>query len=243
MGLSELRGGRSSRPNPFTARDKLVGVRECPTQAAGKCPPGLAVMVNTMSDDFWARPWYRIAVLIVLAPLMLIVNVVVVLPVLACMLLYALVYNWISRYGLRSRMRRCGRYLSLAESQLRIAQDGGTLILESPSLHWDYRRAWWTPDEVRSRSPFTVQTEEDRRQAIEQSKVLDWDRWCYDNYTSPDNGRAFLLRVGNGAALERSLKRQFPDLSVVRAWTGPVYASRSCGNPVFNHTGDKVDAE
>jgi len=62
-------------------------------------------------------------------------------------------------------------------------------------------------------------------------ECLDWDRWVWDNYTCLENGRAFLLRVWNGASMERKLKKSFTDLDVVRTWTALVHFPKPPENP------------
>ncbi len=43
----------------------------------------------------------------------------------------------------------------------------------------------------------------------------EWDLWCYQNYTFPDHGRAFLLRIWNGATYVTAISKWFPDMAVV----------------------------
>jgi hypothetical protein len=173
-------------------------------------------------DTFGAQPWYRKAVLILLLPFVL-PTIPLVLVVLACFGLYAVAGNYLMELQIRRRMRRSGRYLNSSDVRQLITKHGGTLIIENPSLGWNFRHAWWTPDNVESASPFGAPTDEDYKDAAAQMKCLDWDRWCWDNYTSLDSGRAFLLRVWNGAWVERKLKKMFPNLNVVRTWTALVH--------------------
>jgi hypothetical protein len=141
--------------------------------------------------------------------------------------LWAVTANYRLGRRLRSRMRRCGRFLRIRSVTGRIAADGGTLIIESPSLGWNFTHAWWTPENPLSHAPSPLPTEADYRQAAKTMKCLDWDKWCWENYTSPDSGRAFLVRVWTGASLEAKLSPRFPDLRVVRTWTALVHLAGS----------------
>ena len=167
--------------------------------------------------------------MIVLIPFVL-PTIPLVLLVLACFGLYAVGANYFFELRVRRRMRQCGRFLSSADVSQRIAARGGTLIIEHPSLGWRFTHAWWTPDDVLSTAPFALPTEDEYKNAAATMKCLDWDKWCWDNYTCLDNGRAFLLRVWNGASMERRLKKWSADLSVVRTWTALVHYPKPPGN-------------
>ncbi len=154
-----------------------------------------------------------------------------VLVIFAFIGLFAVVAHICFEYRVRSRMRRCDRYLRLSDVRQRIAVSGGTLIVENPSLGWNFTHAWWTPDDVISKSPFIIPNDEDYKNAAQEMKCLDWDKWCWDHYTCPDAGNALLLRVWNGASIERRLKKWFPDLKVVRTWTALVHVQAPTDNP------------
>ena len=118
-----------------------------------------------------------------------------VLLIFACIGLYAVGANYFFERRIRRRMRHSRRYLSLADVRERIAAHGGALIIENPSLGWNFTHAWWTPDDLLSTSPFSVPTDEDYKNAAEKMKCLEWDKWCWDNYTCLDNGRVLTSRV------------------------------------------------
>lgn len=157
------------------------------------------------------QPWYRTIAMIALFPL-------VVLHI-AYSGLCSVAANYLFERRVLSRMRRSGRYVHLSEAQRRIADGVGTLIIENPSIAWGFTRAWWSPEDSLALSPFSVPTKEDYKSAALDLKCEEWDAWCWKNYTCLDNGRACLLRVWNGASVERKLKEQFPDLSIVHTWT------------------------
>jgi hypothetical protein len=171
------------------------------------------------------QPWYRKIAMILLLPLVL-PAVLLALPFFAWMWLYAECANYSSERRVLRTLRESGRYLSLADVLKHIEARGGTLIIEFPSFGWNYTRAWWTPDDVLSISPFSVPSKGDYEQAYRNCECLDWDKWCLENYTCMDSGCAYLLRVWNGAALEPILRQQFPALQVIRAETAAVHLSR-----------------
>ena len=187
-------------------------------------------MTDGNTGDFRSQPWYRKVALILLLPFVL-PTIPLVLLLLACLGLYAVVANYLSERRVRWRMRQSGRYLSLFAVRDRIAACGGTLIIEQPSLGWNFTHAWWTPDDILSTSPFSVPTTDDYKAAAEKMSCLDWDKWIWDNYTCLEDGRAFLLRVWSGASMERKLKNSFSDLNVVRTWTALVHVPKRPENP------------
>ncbi len=65
----------------------------------------------------------------------------------------------------------------------------------------------------------------------EKMKCLDWDRWHWENYTDPDRGRGFLLRVWNGRSLEKWVRRTLPAVDVVHTWTALVHAPKPAAEP------------
>ncbi|MCU0718605.1 MAG: hypothetical protein MUC83_02790 [Pirellula sp.] len=50
--------------------------------------------------------------------------------------------NYLSQPRVRLRMQQCGRYLSRSDAGLRIKKEGGTLIIENPTVSWDFTHAW-----------------------------------------------------------------------------------------------------
>lgn len=187
-------------------------------------------MADGTIDNFGSQPWYRKVAMIMLLPFVL-PTVPLVLLILACIGLFAAAANYFFERRVRWRMRHCGRYLTLSDARERIALRGGTLIIENPSLGWNFTRAWWTPDDVLSTLPFAVPTKDDYKNAVTEMKCLEWDKWCWDNYTSLDDGRALLLRVWNDASIEQKLKRWFADLHVVHTWTALVHVQKPPENP------------
>jgi hypothetical protein len=151
-----------------------------------------------------------------------VIAALVVLPILAGVCLFARGANWISAQRFRFRMSRCGRYLSFRQAHRRIETQHGTLIIESWTAGWGFTRAWWTPDDIRANSTVGPPTNMEIRNAIKNSRCLEWDKRCWENYTSPETGTAFLVRAWNGKSLERRIKKSFPSLSIVETWTAMV---------------------
>jgi hypothetical protein len=121
------------------------------------------------------------------------VAMIALLPFFPAIVLYLAIRsyteNYLSERRIRLRMQGCGRFLRKSDARVRIEEYPGTLIIENPTISWDYTRAWW-------------------------------DLWCYHNYTCPDHGCAFLLRVWNGAAFGSAISREFPKMAIVHNWTG-----------------------
>jgi hypothetical protein len=168
------------------------------------------------------QPWYRKIALILLLPFVLL-TVPLELLIFVFFGLIIFVYGFVGTIRFVARMRRRGRRLSFRQVRKRIDVEGGTLIIKSPALGWNTTYAWWTPDEVLTQSPFRIPTDEEYEQAARTMKCCEWDRWLWREYTSPDTGRAFLLRVWNGKSMESLLKSLFPSLAVVKTWTGAMH--------------------
>jgi hypothetical protein len=140
--------------------------------------------------------------------------------IIAYMGLWSYTENYLSERRIRLQMQRCGRFLRISDAHMRIAENPGTLIIENPTIAWDITHAWWTPENVLSKSPFPLPAKVDYMNATLEMRCEDWDFWCWQNYTCLDNGRALLLRVWDGATLGKTIPTLFPDLPVVHIWTG-----------------------
>jgi hypothetical protein len=140
--------------------------------------------------------------------------------------MYAVISGFFCEERFRVRMKRCGRSLGLSNVNKEIQAKGGTLIIEYPSPGWRHTRAWWTPDDLFSKSTISLPTIEEEM-ALEH---LDWYKWCWDSYLCPGNGRAYLLQVHNGKYMEKKLKKHFPTLTVVHVYTGLYFLSKYGNN-------------
>lgn len=109
--------------------------------------------------------------------------------------------------------------MTLKQTHNKITNQGGTLTIESPTIGWVTTRAWWTPENVSLIGPRKPPDEKERSELKLKYGLLDWDQWCYRNFTSTDTGRAVLVRSWNGLAAERKLHRSLPNLNVVHNWT------------------------
>jgi hypothetical protein len=173
------------------------------------------------------RPsWYR-KVAMVIGWFLLWPTVPFALVFLLVLGLYAFIHIVVSELLFCARMRQCGRFLRWRRLGARIAEEGtGTFIIESPSLGCGFTHAWWTPEKVLTVSPYAVPTDDDYRNSAEKMQCLYWDRWHWENYTDPDKGRGFLLRVWNGRSLAKWVRRTFPSIDVVHTWTALVHAPK-----------------
>lgn len=179
-------------------------------------------MTEFRNQSFSAMPWDRKLLIVLFSPFALVVSAIV-LPVFTLFCGLAVAYNYVLERRFQSKMRHCGRFLQWKDALKRISGEGGTLIIENLSLGWNITHAWWTPENPLKDSPFSEPDKEDYKHAAERMSCRNWDRWCWDNFTCPENGRALLLRVWNGASLQRRLKKCAPELQVVRTWTALVH--------------------
>lgn len=183
-------------------------------------------MNEAETPSFALLPWRNKLALIFFAPFMLLA-----LPLLALLgvviVIFATLANFLSQRGFLRQMKFAGRYLTRSELRARVEEFGGTLIVEDPSLGWNFTHAWWTPDDLLALSPFPQPTDEEYDNAVKTMNCLDWDRWCWENYTSPDKGRAYLLRTWNGVTMERFFETRFPTTKRVRTWTALVHFPNS----------------
>lgn len=172
-----------------------------------------------LHNEFWELPWYKKVLLILLLPFMIPV-IVFVLCLFIPLVIFAIGYNYFNERRFRSRMIRCGRYVSHRELSRKL-QDGatGTLIIESPSMGWNFTHAWWTPDDLLEIAPTEQPTKEDYHVAAEEMQAHPWDEWCWKQYTSSEQGNAFLIRVWNGSSIAKRLHHQHKSLKLVETWT------------------------
>lgn len=157
---------------------------------------------------------------IVLMPIGLLV-IACALPLFGGMGLLCVTGNYILEIRFRSEMKRSNRFLRPRDARIRIAIEAGTLIVEQPMLGWGNTRLWWTPDNVTKQSPYTEPSADEYKAAG--TRCLEWDRWCYENYVGPDDGRAWLLKVWSGESLARKLQKQLPTLTRTGTWSAPVH--------------------
>lgn len=188
-------------------------------------------MPEHAKSEFSRMPWYRKLAMVVLLPFVL-PAILLGFAVVLAMGLCAGIANYVAVLRFRARMRQCGRFLRWREFSGRIAAEGsGTLIIESPSLGWGFTHAWWTPRKILADCPYALPSNEEYRTAAQEMRCPDWDRWHWDNFTDPDKGRGFLLRVWNGRSVETWVRRDFPAVDVVHTWTGLVHAQKLATEP------------
>jgi len=171
-----------------------------------------------MRTAWYRKAFFAIAFLLA-SPALLLVFLLLLL-----VWLYVGAANVILGFRFLIRMWRCGRFLRRRDFANHIGQSGpGTLIIDLTTLGWGVSDAWWTPDDIQSRAPVYPPRKEDYESPAMDKNRLEWERWCWNEYTNPDNGKALLLRVWNGESLERQLKRRYPAMNIVYTWTALVH--------------------
>lgn len=191
--------------------------------------------------------WWMLLVVPLAIPLLpfLVVYAIVLFSVLG---LWSFVGNLAREIRFHGRMRRIGRCVPPSQLARQMAAEEGTIIVESPTLGWRVSRAWWTDEDVLALAP----TEPPSRPAPNDP----FDRWCHEEYTSPDTGRAVLFKVWSGKRAQRCLSKAFPGVPVVAVWSGSFVIRRCplcgidftnvhsgtcprCGSPIPNLTVDR----
>ena len=155
-----------------------------------------SLAAEPMASTFKSLPWYGkvglVAFWIFVVPPLCILLALIFAPV----VMLAVLLGGAGEAMLWFRIARVGRCLPPWQVRKRIAAEGGTLIVESPTLGWGTTRAWWTADNVLALSPHPQPTPEEyksRLQTAHEPACFDWDRWCFANYTCPERGRAMLI--------------------------------------------------
>jgi hypothetical protein len=112
---------------------------------------------------------------------------------------------------LLQQMTKQNRVMQWSEFVQALQEKRGTLIIEGEWLNgaiW-----WWTEEDVRAASPpsFSESTLGTVRE--KQLGCIPFRRWCYERYTNPTNGRAFLI-VGDDKSKLDLLEKQ-PETPVI----------------------------
>ncbi|QDV48733.1 hypothetical protein [Gimesia fumaroli] len=171
------------------------------------------------TGEFWGWPWYKKLLSILLSPFVLLIGLFV-LPLLMLVSLFVVCSNFTGEHLFYLSMWNDGRTLSRRKLRRRFdAGETGTLILESPTMGWGFTHAWWTPDDLKTLSPVIKQEDdvywEQVLDLMEEDQPHPWDEWCWQEYVSPHQGKAFLLKVWNGKKYANWLKRHFPSVTIV----------------------------
>ncbi|KAA0138263.1 hypothetical protein FYZ48_12270 [Gimesia chilikensis] len=171
-------------------------------------------------------PWHKILALIplwlLMVPLMAVLFLIFVPPVALFFFLQSLTGELLFYL----RMRNVGRTLSGHRLRQQLAAgETGTLIIEHPLLAWGRTNAWWTPDNILEEAPGPIPdfaSEEYQDQLLdlmEQDLPHPWDEWCWQQYTSPHQGQAKLLRVWNGKKYRLWFNTHYPAIRIVETTT------------------------
>ncbi|MCA9015350.1 MAG: hypothetical protein KDA77_08455 [Planctomycetaceae bacterium] len=175
----------------------------------------------SQTAEFWGWPWYKKLLSILLSPFMLLLALFV-LPLMLAVCLYAACCNFGGEWLFYLSMWNDGRTLSRHKLRRRLdAGENGTLIIESPTMGWGFTHAWWTPDDVKTLSPVEKQGDdvywEQVLDLMEEDQPHPWDEWCWKEYVSPHQGKAFLLKVWSGKKYERWFERHFPSVAIIES--------------------------
>jgi hypothetical protein len=92
------------------------------------------------------------------------------------------------RKQFETQMKAKGRFIAWDQFQRVFEAGEGTVIEERHSFK--RVRCWWTPDAVRSLSPYAIP---DWFETMSARVHNPFSVWCDSQYTNPENGRAFLI--------------------------------------------------
>jgi hypothetical protein len=161
--------------------------------------------------------------LIPLFPLYAVFVVVVILPI---GYLVTEGSRWARRGRLMRRMRKARRVMTWDEVELSLSsKQGGTLLLESPSMGWNDTDVWWTEEDVAgeaARAGIDVSSgsqPENARQLLDETPI---EAWCRRRYVDSREGTGRLVqctlsRHGRHEVISRidALRARYPFLSMI----------------------------
>lgn len=124
-----------------------------------------------------------------------------------------------SELRVRRKMRRSGRCLSWSAFKTMQKGTPGTLIIEDPTVGWNYTCAWWTGDCIADSAPDVFPGRDGYHAAMQTGKIPEWDKWLWENHVSPSTGTAYLLRVWRGSSLKAMFEAQFPTTAIASTWS------------------------
>ena len=94
------------------------------------------------------------------------------------------------------RMRHLGRAISWAEAKQHVIAKEGTLICEILWMNGG-SRLWWTPEILADQTQFNYFRPGDRSPFDKEFEAF--GKWCFENYTNPDSGRAVIVEIPKGS--------------------------------------------
>ena len=173
----------------------------------------------SQTGEFWGWPWYQKLLSILLSPFVLLLALFV-LPLMLVVCIYAACCNFGGEWLFYFSMWNDGRTLSRRNLLRRLeAGETGTLVVEFPTMAWGFTHAWWTPDDLKTLSPVEKQEDDEYWEQVlglmEEDQPHSWDEWCWKEYVSPHQRKAFLLKVWNGKKYAHWFERHFPSLAIV----------------------------
>ena len=174
--------------------------------------------------SLWQKLGLAIAVILMIigSPAFLIVGVLIALVV-----LYIMIHNFIGECLFRYRMWAYKRYLNRRQLSKQIAAGGGTLILDTAAVGTSFVHSWWTPDDVQAISDHTPPTDDEYLSSMDEGKCPEWDKWCWEKYINPVDGSAYFVNEWNSKRLENWLRDHHPNVNVVHTWSGILHLCRA----------------
>lgn len=129
---------------------------------------------------------------------------------------YGVAMNFLNRRRerrLMAGMASGGRVIGWTDFTREIMQNHGTVIMEWESYKGP-TRWWWTPDEVRVKSPCLLP---DSNEVVYESEFQSFYTWCYETYTDPAAGEGMLVECTSEQ--KQSFKEQIRSGNAVITWT------------------------
>ena len=134
------------------------------------------------------------------------------LPPLLLTAVLSIPFGWIRKFVVERSERRFAKQMKLAgrlkswnEIQGFVVSKTGTLICEQLSIKGP-SRLWWTADNIPEISPFPYATSNNRTRICYEAEFRPFGKWCFQQYTSPSTGKAFLVDLP--ATQRRNIWRQ-----------------------------------
>ena len=132
--------------------------------------------------------------------------------------------------SLKRAMRTADRVATWSDVSAHLAEQPGTLIVDTPCLGWHDTDVWWTGELVAEQLlhagiplPLPLESESSSNFDARMENPL-FDRWCRSQFFDPKSGRGKLVQstlsaIGKGSIQRRvaELQRAHPNLMVVHA--------------------------
>jgi hypothetical protein len=149
------------------------------------------------------------------------ISVFVFLPLLAIVaalqipvLLVAIPWERCKHRRFVARMKAQNRVMVWSDFVRALDEKRGTLIIEGSA--YKSQVWWWSEEDVRGVSPHQCPTGTLADARKKQRGFVPFRKWCYERYTNPANGRAFLVLEEGNSKLDLMEKHPYASAIVVR---------------------------